>query len=163
MRAAYLHVLADALTSLLAIFALLAAKYFGLVWMDPLMGIIGAILVSQWSLGLLRTTSAVLLDKQGPETLQAQIRQCIEDDDNRVVDLHLWSIGPNIYSAIISVVAHDPQPPEYYKALIPSNLGLEHVTVEVHECVHKDSEPQGQQTLDTLHQSGEPRRVLTTY
>ena len=142
LRAAYLHVLADALTSLLAIFALLAAKYIGLIWMDPLMGIVGAILVSRWSLGLLRTTSAVLLDKQGPEHFQTQIKQCIEDDDNRVADLHLWSIGPNIYGVIISVVAHDPQPPEHYKELIPSNLGLVHVTVEVHECIHEDSEHQ---------------------
>jgi cation diffusion facilitator family transporter len=132
LRAAYLHVLADALTSLLAILALLAAKYMGLVWMDPLMGIVGAILVARWSLGLLRTTSAVLLDKQGPDDIQAKIKQCIEDGDNGVTDLHVWSIGPSIYGAIISVVARDPQPPEHYKDLLPSNLGLVHVTVEVH-------------------------------
>ena len=134
LKAAYLHVLADALTSLLAIFALLAAKYVGLMWMDPLMGIVGALLVSRWSLGLLRSTSAVLLDKQGPEHIRTRIRQSIEHDGNRVVDLHLWSIGPNIYSAIVSVVAHDPQSPEHYKESIPSNLGLAHVTVEVHQC-----------------------------
>ena len=138
LRAAYLHVLADALTSLLAIVALLVAKYIGLVWMDPLMGIVGAILVSRWSLGLLRTTSAVLLDNQGPEHLQLKITQCIEDDDNRITDLHLWSIGPNIYSVIISVVARTPQPPEYYKELIPSSLGLVHLTVEVHEWLQED-------------------------
>lgn len=142
LRAAYLHVLADALTSLLAIFALLAAKYFGLVWMDPLMGIVGALLVARWSLGLLRTTSAVLLDEQGPEHIQKKIKQCVENDDNRVADLHLWSVGPNIYSAIISMVAHNPQPPDHYKQLIPSNLGLVHVTVEVHECVQSDSDHQ---------------------
>ncbi|MFV2066843.1 MAG: CDF family Co(II)/Ni(II) efflux transporter DmeF, partial [Pirellulales bacterium] len=140
LRAAYLHVMADALTSVLAIVALLAAKYIGLIWMDPLMGIVGAILVSRWSLGLLRTTSAVLLDEQGPEEIQTRIRQCIEDDDNRVSDLHLWSIGPNIYGVIISVVAHDPQPPEHYKELIPSNLGLVHVTIEVHECIEEHSQ-----------------------
>ena len=138
LRAAYLHVLADALTSLLAIVALLVAKYIGLVWMDPLMGIVGAVLVSRWSLGLLRTTSAVLLDNQGPEHLQLKITQCIEDDDNRITDLHLWSIGPNIYSVIISVVARTPQPPEYYKELIPSSLGLVHLTVEVHEWFQED-------------------------
>jgi len=142
LRAAYLHVLADALTSLLAIFALLAAKYVGWIWMDPVMGIVGAILVSRWSFGLLHTTSAVLLDRQGPEHIQARIKQCVEDDGNRVADFHLWSIGPNIYSAIISVVAHDPQPPEHYKELIPSSLGLVHVTVEVHECIQRDSEHQ---------------------
>ena len=142
LRAAYLHVLADALTSLLAIVALLMAKYIGLIWMDPLMGIVGAILVSRWSLGLLRTTSTVLLDNQGPEHLQSKITQCIEDDDNRVTDLHLWSIGPNIYGVIISVVARDPQPSEYYKELIPSNLGLVHLTVEVHEWIQEDFDNQ---------------------
>jgi len=134
LRAAHLHVLADALTSLLAIFALLAAKYVGLIWMDPLMGIVGALLVSRWSLGLLRSTSAVLLDKQGPEHIRTKIKQSIEHDDNRVADLHLWSIGPNIYGVIVSVVAHDPQSPEHYKELFPSNLNLAHVTVEVHHC-----------------------------
>ena len=138
LRAAYLHVLADALTSLLAIVALFVAKFIGLVWMDPLMGIVGAILVSRWSLGLLHTTSAVLLDNQGPAQLEAKIIQCIEDDDNRVVDLHLWSIGPKIYSVIISVLACDPQSPEYYKELIPSNLGLVHLTVEVNEWIEED-------------------------
>ena len=138
LRAAYLHVLADALTSLLAIVALFVAKFIGLVWMDPLMGIVGAILVSRWSLGLLHTTSAVLLDNQGPAQLEAKIIQCIEDDDNRVVDLHLWSIGPKIYSVIISVLACDPQSPEYYKELIPSNLGLVHQTVEVNEWIEED-------------------------
>ena len=139
LRAAYLHVLADALTSLLAIVALLAAKYIGIVWMDPLMGIVGAALVSRWSLGLLRTTSTVLLDNQGPEHLLSKITQCIEDDNNKITDLHLWSIGPNIYSVIISVVARTPQPPEYYKDLIPSNLGLVHLTVEVHEWIQENS------------------------
>lgn len=133
LRAAHLHVLADALTSLLAIFALLMAKYVGLMWMDPLMGIIGALLVSRWSLGLLRSTSGILLDKQGPEHIRTGIKQSIEHNGNRIADLHLWSIGPNIYSVIVSVVAHDPQSPEHYKKSIPSNLGLAHVTVEVHK------------------------------
>ena len=138
LRAAYLHVLADTLTSLLAIIALFVAKYIGLVWMDPLMGIVGAILVARWSLGLLHTTSAVLLDKQGPAQLEAEIVQCIEDDDNRIVDLHLWSIGPNIYSAIISVLARSAQPPEYYKELIPPNSSLVHLTVEVNAWMEED-------------------------
>jgi cation diffusion facilitator family transporter len=139
LQSAYFHVLADALTSLLAIFALLAAKYAGLVWMDPLMGIVGAILVARWSLGLLRITGAVLLDEQGPETIRTHIRESIEDDDNSVADLHLWSIGPNIYGVIVSVVTRDPRSPDHYKALIPSNLGLVHVTVEVHSCIDRDS------------------------
>ena len=105
LRAAYLHVLADALTSLLAIVALFIAKYIGPVWMNPLMGVVGAILVSRWSLSLLNSTSAVLLDKQEPKLLEIKIRQCIEVNDCKIIDLHLWSIGPNIYSAIISVLA----------------------------------------------------------
>jgi len=133
LRSAYLHVLADALTSFLAIFALLAAKYFGFVWMDPAMGIVGAVMVAIWSWGLLRSTSAVLLDKQSSEHLREEIRDCIENGDgSRVADLHLWAIGPGIYSAIISIVARDPKPPDYYKQLIPSDLGLMHVTCEVH-------------------------------
>lgn len=140
LRAAYLHVLADALTSLLAIFALLTAKYGGWIWMDPLMGIVGAILVSRWSLGLLRSTSAVLLDQQGSSEIQARIRESIErEEENRVADLHLWSIGPNIYAVILSVVAHDPKPPEHYKQLIPSGLGLVHVSVEVHQCPSEEN------------------------
>src|SRR6185503_20060413 len=91
LGSAYLHVLADALTSLLAIVALLAAKYFGLAWMDPTMGIVGAVLVARWSFGLLKTTSAVLLDRSAPEELRAALEGAIERvDGNRVVDLHLW-------------------------------------------------------------------------
>jgi cation diffusion facilitator family transporter len=133
LRSAYLHVLADALTSFLAIFALLAAKYFGLVWMDPLMGIIGAFMVSRWSISLLVSTSHVLLDRQ----VSADIRQKMVDgieknSDNQVVDLHLWVVGPDIYAAIVSVATGVPQPPDYYKRLIPDDLKLVHVTVEVH-------------------------------
>jgi cation diffusion facilitator family transporter len=135
LRSAYLHVLADALTSLLAIFALLAAKYLDMAWMDPLMGIVGALMVSRWSIGLLRLTSAVLLDRQGPAHIWETVRDSIEgQDDNRVADLHLWSVGPGIYAAIVSVVSHAPRPPGWYKALIPGGLGLVHVTVEVHRC-----------------------------
>lgn len=130
---AYLHVLADALTSLLAIFALLAAKYFGLVWADPAMGIVGAILVGRWSLGLLHTTSVVLLDREGPDDLRAVIRDRIEAvDDNRVTDLHLWAVGPRMYSAIVGVVTPNPRAPEAYKRLLPAGLGLVHLAVEVH-------------------------------
>lgn len=135
LRSAYLHVLADALTSLLAIVALLAAKYAGLVWMDPLMGIVGAVLVTRWSWGLLRASSAVLLDRQGPAAIRRRIKTSIENEgDNRVADLHLWAVGPDIYSVIVSVVTHHPQPPDHYKQLIPAELGVVHATVEVHGC-----------------------------
>ena len=135
LKSAYLHVLADALTSVLAIIALLAAKYFGLIWMDPLMGIVGALLVARWSAGLLYTTSGILLDRQASGRLLEQIREPLEaDGDTRVTDLHVWSVGPAIYSALISVVAHERITPAEYKARIPDSLGLVHVAVEVHEC-----------------------------
>lgn len=139
--AAYLHVLADALTSLLAIFALLGAKYFGFIWADPLMGIVGALLVARWSIGLLHTTATVLLDREAPEALRAAIRNGIESqDDNCVADLHVWAVGPNIYSASISVVTRTPKPPNYYKNLLPSGLGIVHVVVEVHRSTD-DGQP----------------------
>lgn len=132
IRAAYLHILADALTSLLAIFALLTAKYFGLVQIDPLMGIVGAILVTWWSVGLLRASSAVLLDQQGPEMLSQKIRERIQAVDGcQVTDLHVWEIGPGIYSVILAIAASDPQPPAYYKQMLPAGIDLVHVTVEV--------------------------------
>jgi cation diffusion facilitator family transporter len=132
LKSAYLHVLTDALTSVLAIVALLAAKYFGFIWMDPLMGIVGAILVARWSIGLLRSTSAILLDKQVSQTLQDKIKYHIENDgDSQVADLHVWSIGPNIHAAIISVVTTNALASEDYKARLPEDLGLEHVSIEV--------------------------------
>lgn len=133
LRSAYLHVLADTLTSLLAIFALLAGKYFGLAWMDPLMGIVGACLVARWSLGLLAVTSSVLLDRQGPRHIRDAIRQSIEQHgDSRVADLHVWVTGPGIYAAIVSVVSEKPESPEHYKGMIPAELNVVHKTVEVH-------------------------------
>ena len=132
LKAAYLHVLADALTSLLAIFALLTAKYLGFIWMDPFMGVVGAVLVSRWSLGLIHDTSAVLLDERAPEEIRTRIKKCIENNEGiRISDLHLWSVGPDIYAAIITVVTNDPKPAEHYKQLIPSDLNLVHITVEV--------------------------------
>lgn len=135
LLSAYLHVLADALTSLLAIFALLAAKYFGFIWADPVMGLVGAFLVARWSLGLLHGTSVILLDREGPDDVRDAIKEQIEaQDDNRVADLHVWAVGPNIYSAIVSLVTHHPKPPDHYKRLIPRNLGVVHLVVEVHRC-----------------------------
>ncbi len=133
LASAYLHVLADALTSVLAIAALLAAKYFGYTWMDPLMGIVGAVLVARWSIGLLRETSAVLLDRSAPQPVREEIRASLEAaDGNRVVDLHVWCIGLNLYSVVAVVVAPAPRPPQHYKSLLPTDLGIVHATVEVH-------------------------------
>jgi cation diffusion facilitator family transporter len=133
LRAAYLHVLADALTSVLAIVALLAAKYLGLVWMDPLMGIVGALLVARWSFGLLRNTAEILLDHQGPDEKCRRIRECLEADGvTRVTDLHLWCIGPGIYSLVASVASASPRQPVEYRHRIPDGLGIVHASFEVH-------------------------------
>jgi len=137
LRSAYLHVLADALTSLLAIGALLAAKLFGAVWLDPVMGILGAVLVIRWSASLLRDTSRVLLDTQLPERASERLRAALEaQDGNRVADLHLWSIGPGIHAAAIVVVSDRPRPPDHYRQLIPRDLRVVHATVEVQRCRH---------------------------
>ncbi len=135
LRAAYLHVLADALTSVLAIAALLAGKYFGAGWLDPAMGIVGAILVTRWSYGLIRDSSQVLLDRQADEHHLTELRESIEGaSSDRVSDLHIWSIGHGIYAAEITVVSHDPKTPDHYKSLISPKLNVVHATVEVHRC-----------------------------
>ncbi len=135
LRAAYLHVLADALTSLLAIFALVAGKFYGLIWMDAMMGIVGALVITRWGYGLLRDTSKVLLDSvPGKKNLQA-IRQAIESDsDNLIADLHVWRLGTQGYGVIISLVTHDPKEPQHYKALLDGIQDLKHVTIEVNGC-----------------------------
>ncbi len=133
LLSAYLHVLADALTSVLAIAALLAAKYFGYTWMDPLMGIVGAVLVARWSIGLLRQTSAVLLDRSAADAVRNEIRASLEAiDGNRVTDLHVWCIGLNLYAVAVGVVTPVPRAPQHYKSLLPTDLGIVHATVEVH-------------------------------
>ena len=135
LRAAYLHVLADALTSILAIAALLAGKYFGADWLDPAMGFVGAALVARWSWGLIRDSSAVLLDKDAGEGRSQAIRDSIEKDStDRVTDLHLWRIGHGIFAAEIAIVSDDPATPAHYKSMIPSHLNVVHATVEVHRC-----------------------------
>jgi cation diffusion facilitator family transporter len=135
LRAAYLHVLTDALTSILAIIALLGAKYLQLNWMDPLMGIVGAILVIRWSIGLIEGTIKVLLDHQIPLAIQNRIVAILESHkDTKVSDLHIWSIGPGIYSSEIGIVTKYPDSPDIYKALIPEDTGVVHATVEVHQC-----------------------------
>ena len=141
LRSAYLHVITDAFTSLLAIFALLAGAYLGQVWLDPAMGIAGAIVIVIWARGLLRDSSQVLLDRAAPPTIQEGVCKAIEsEDDNRLADFHVWSIGPGIYAAALSVVTHNQRPPDHYKELIPQDLGIEHVTIEVHHCEESGQE-----------------------
>ena len=132
---AYLHVVADALTSLLAIFALLGGKYLGQNWLDPFMGVLGAVLVVRWSIKLLRASLRVLLDMQAPVEIREAIRKAIESkDDSRVSDLHVWALGPGIYAAEIALVASAPLDTEEYYRLLPRELGIVHVTVETRLC-----------------------------
>lgn len=134
-RSAYLHVLADALTSVLAIFALLAGKYLGQQWLDPFMGLVGATLVVRWSWGLLHSSARVLLDLQAPDEVREAIRKAIESEgDNRVSDLHVWSVGPGIYAAEVAIVSSRPLDPDSYYNLLPKELGLVHATFETHLC-----------------------------
>lgn len=135
LRGAYLHVLADALTSVLAIAALLAGKFFGWSWMDALTGMLGSVVIARWSIGLLRDTSAVLLDAEVSSKRRGRIIDAIEADaDNRVCDLHLWRVGPEHLGTIVSVVTHQPREPDHYKCLLDEFEDLAHVTVEVHRC-----------------------------
>ena len=135
LRAAYFHVLADALTSLLAIIALFTGKAFGWIWMDPIMGIVGAIIISRWSYGLLVDSGRVLLDRDvNPEAI-AEIKSLVESDsDNRVSDLHVWRVGTHHLSVIVSIVTHYPKSPEHYKKLLADYDEIAHITVEVNIC-----------------------------
>ncbi len=135
LRAAYFHVLADALTSLLAIFALLAGKLVGAAWLDPTMGIVGALLVARWSWGLMRQTGAVLLDHQAPQDVLDSVREAVERDGaDRVVDLHVWSIGPGIRAAQIALLSDNPREPADYKRCLPASARIVHVALEVNSA-----------------------------
>lgn len=135
LRGAYLHVLADALTSVLAILALLCGKLLGWIWMDAAMGIVGALVISRWAISLLRDTGRILLDSEIEEEKFEQVRELVEADaDNRVVDLHLWRMGSQHIGAIVALVTHYPQLPEHYKRLLSSMPEIAHMTVEVNVC-----------------------------
>jgi len=134
IRAAYMHVLADALTSILAIVALLAGRLYGWTWLDPVMGIVGALVIVHWSIGLLRSAGAVLLDTVPSQRLAAAIGERLEIDGDRIADLHLWRLGPGHAGLIVSVVTERPQPPAAYRARLAEFEVLSHITVEVQHC-----------------------------
>jgi len=134
LRAAYVHVLADAATSLLAIAALVLAMVSNWVWADPAVGIIGSLVIASWAYGLIRASGAVLLDVNADNDLEETIRSRIESKGDRVTDLHLWQIGPGHRAAVISVVSDHPLPPATYKRRLGGLRGLSHVTVEVETC-----------------------------
>lgn len=136
LRSAYLHVLADALTSVLAIVALLLGRSLGWVWMDPLMGLVGAVVIARWSIGLMRDTGAVLLDASAPQSLEHAIRERLEHDGDAIADLHLWRVGPGHHAAIISLVTHQPRPLADYRQRLRDLGSLNHVSIEVQTCTH---------------------------
>jgi len=134
LQAAYVHVLADAATSVLAIGGLLLARAFGWVWIDPAVGVIGACVIANWAYGLMRDSGAVLIDVVPDDAIADDIRTTLEIDGDRVSDLHLWQIGPGHHAAIVSIVTDRPRPPAFYKARLAGLQRLSHVTVEVDLC-----------------------------
>ncbi|MBN9367950.1 MAG: CDF family Co(II)/Ni(II) efflux transporter DmeF [Comamonadaceae bacterium] len=132
LRAAYLHVLADALTSVLAIAALLLGRSRGWLWADPAMGVVGALVIVRWSWGLLRDSGSVLLDAAAEgQAVRQEIHEAMASTGSRVTDLHVWQVGPGHFAAIVALVAREPQEPAHYKALLAHIHELSHVTVEV--------------------------------
>ena len=132
MRSAYIHVLADAFTSVLAIAALLAGRYLGLFWMDPVMGIVGAVVIARWSWTLMRDTASVLLDRTDLH-VAAEVRQLVESSgDTRIADLHVWRVGPEAHAAIVSVVAQPGITSDTIRARLAPVHELAHLTVECH-------------------------------
>ena len=134
-RAAYVHVLADALTSLTAIIALTAGRFLGWTWLDPAMGLVGTVVIAFWALSLVRSAGATLLDMVPSDAVADRIRSAVEIDGDRITDLHLWRLGPGHAAVILSVVAAEPQEPEVYKRRLRAIGGLSHVTVEVTRCM----------------------------
>ena len=134
LRAAYVHVLADAAVSVLAVIGLVAGRQLGWVWMDPVMGIVGACVIANWSWGLVQTAAAVLLDLQPHATLRAHVQERLERNGDRIADLHLWRVGPGHTAAVVSIVSDRPEPLDAYRARLADLRGLSHVTVEVQPC-----------------------------
>jgi cation diffusion facilitator family transporter len=133
LRSAYIHVIADAFTSVLAIAALSCGRFFGIRWLDPVCGLIGAAVIVQWACSLIGSTQAILLDFEPPTCdLREEIRKAIDQfADTRICDLHIWQVGVNRFAAIISIVTGTPQLPEVYKQALAIHEELQHVTIEV--------------------------------
>ena len=136
LRAAYIHVLADAFTSVLAIIALTGGKFLGWAWLDPTMGIVGSGVVFSWAYTLLRDTSGVLLDRTPPSSdLPDEIRRAVESDgDSLITDLHVWQVGTGKFAAIVSIVAHQPKSSDEYRDLLRAHEELVHLTIETQHC-----------------------------
>lgn len=133
LRAAYLHVIADAFTSVLAILGLLAGALLGWIWMDALIGVVGAIVIAYWAIGLSRTAAHSLLDSHDDSRLEATVRALIDAEGSgaKVQDLHLWRLGPGHHGLVLSLSSSAPHPPDHYKRLLAELPSLGHVTVEI--------------------------------
>jgi len=132
MRAAYVHVIADAAVSVLAIIGLLLAKSFGWLWMDPLAGIVGAVVIANWSYGLLRDTGRILVDVSSDDSMANKVRGTVEGAGDKLLDLHVWRLGPGHFGAVVSVATSERRGPAFYHRLLQYQKGLSHITVEVH-------------------------------
>jgi len=131
MRAALVHVIADAAVSVLVIVGLLLARAFGWLWMDPLAGLIGALVIANWSYGLLRDTGGILLDRTPDLQMAENVRKTIEADGDQLTDLHLWRLGPGHSGAIVSIMTAKAREPDYYRRQLARFSDLSHVTIEV--------------------------------
>ena len=131
MRAAVIHVIADAAVSVLVIAGLLMARAFGWLWMDPLAGLVGAVVIANWSFGLLRDTGGILLDRTPDPRMADRVRATIESDGDQVTDLHLWRLGPGHLGAIVSVVTTNAREADHYRKKLARFGDLSHVTIEV--------------------------------
>lgn len=135
LKAAYLHVLADALTSVLAIVALAGGMVFGWGFLDPVMGMVGAAVVGRWAWGLARDSARVLLDAEDHGRVATEIRRIIAaQPDHEIADLHLWRVGPASRACILSLVTHSPRSVDEYRDLLAEVEGLDHLTVEINHC-----------------------------
>jgi cation diffusion facilitator family transporter len=134
MRAAIVHVMADAAVSVLVIAGLVLARAFGWLWMDPLAGVVGACVIASWSYGLIRDTGAILLDMCPDNALEQEIRRTVETSGDRLSDLHLWRVGPGHLSAILSIVSGKDRDAEFYRKRLARFASLSHVTIEVQQA-----------------------------
>jgi cation diffusion facilitator family transporter len=140
LRSAYVHVLADAVTSVLAIGAILGVHFLGWAWLDPAMGLVGAGLIASWSLSLMRRAGSVLLDMSVGTSLADQIRARVETGDVRISDLHVWRVGPGHHAAIVTLVTHEPADCDRFRRALDGLAELSHLTVEVRRCAEEPGE-----------------------
>ena len=139
LQSAYVHVLTDALTSVFAIVALSAGLWWGIAWLDPVMGLVGAAVIAWWAKGLIADSARVLLDREMDSPVVARLRAAIEsDEDAEIADLHVWRVGRNAYAAVVCVVADRPLSPAAYRERVAGIPALVHVSVEVNRCSRGD-------------------------